>query len=235
MEAKTNNRASTALEVFLTAVSYYGCPSRVRTDHGGENIEVGRFMIEVRGPNRGSFLTGKSTRNTRIERMLVDVKKDATHPVKLLFQELQSSGLLDVGDETDIYCLQVVFIPLLQVILNEMMVAWNCHSMRTAKGTSPNKQFLQSLFKLQQQGREFTELKQDIEMPIGFVVEDVLRENQVHVPEIDIPELSDAQRERIYRRYSVPSDSTSNRLEIARTNYLRARRFIRFCLAAEGN
>jgi hypothetical protein len=30
MEAKTNNRASTALEVFLTAVSYYGCPSRVR-------------------------------------------------------------------------------------------------------------------------------------------------------------------------------------------------------------
>jgi hypothetical protein len=67
---------------------------------------------------------------------------------------------LDVGDETDIYCLQVVFIPLLQVILNEMMVAWNCHSMRTAKGTSPNKQFLQSLFKLQQQGREFTELKQ---------------------------------------------------------------------------
>ncbi|KAI9552157.1 hypothetical protein GHT06_022494 [Daphnia sinensis] len=104
---------------------------------------------------------------------------DATYPVKLLFQELQISGLLDVGDETDIYCLHVVFIPLLQVILNEMRVAWNCHSMQTAKGTSLNKQFIKSLFNLQQQGREFTELKQNIEMPIDFVVEDVLRENQV--------------------------------------------------------
>ena len=44
-----------------------GHPARVRTDHGGKNIQVWQLMEDRRGPNRGSFLAGSSTRNQRIE------------------------------------------------------------------------------------------------------------------------------------------------------------------------
>ena len=43
----------------------------------------------------------------------------------LISKEIQSSGLLDFGDKRDIYCLPIVFIPLLQGILNEIMGIWN--------------------------------------------------------------------------------------------------------------
>ncbi len=45
-----NNRATTALSGFMTqGVNVYGCPHRIRTDKGGENIEIARFVIGVRG------------------------------------------------------------------------------------------------------------------------------------------------------------------------------------------
>ena len=40
-----DNCASTVLDTFLTGVSGYGTPARVRSDHGGENVEVWRHML----------------------------------------------------------------------------------------------------------------------------------------------------------------------------------------------
>ena len=37
-----NNQAQTVLELFREAVSTFGLPDRVRSDHGGENIDVWR-------------------------------------------------------------------------------------------------------------------------------------------------------------------------------------------------
>ena len=53
--------------LFQEAIVKYNIPSRVRSDESLENIEVGRFMIQVQGTNRGSILTVSSVHNQRIE------------------------------------------------------------------------------------------------------------------------------------------------------------------------
>lgn len=61
LQASTNNRASTVLTLFKQAVAEFGLPSRVRCDKGGENYDVGWFMLThpSRGPGRGSIIAGE--------------------------------------------------------------------------------------------------------------------------------------------------------------------------------
>ena len=73
LKCSTNNRKETVEGLFLQAVDKYSWPSRVRTDHGGENVLVWERMIAFRGHDRGSALIGTSTRNQRIERLWRDV------------------------------------------------------------------------------------------------------------------------------------------------------------------
>ena len=49
LQASDNNRASTVLTLFIEATDNHGWPSRVRSDKGGENVDVARVMLTVRG------------------------------------------------------------------------------------------------------------------------------------------------------------------------------------------
>ena len=73
LSCSTNNRADTVLRKFLGASQEFGFPSRVRSDHGGENYDVEQFMLIFCGLGRISHITGSSTRNQRIERLWRDV------------------------------------------------------------------------------------------------------------------------------------------------------------------
>jgi ABC-type Fe3+ transport system permease subunit len=93
LRASTNNKATTVLDVFLEAIGVFGLPMRMRGDRGGENVAVSVYMIMRRGHNRASFMWGssvlmsfivgvkdrlifdkhRSTHNTRIERLWVEV------------------------------------------------------------------------------------------------------------------------------------------------------------------
>ena len=73
LKCTVNNTAATLPKCFLEAVRQFGIPSRVRSDKGLENVGIADFMIEKRGGNRGSMITGPSTHNQRIERLWRDV------------------------------------------------------------------------------------------------------------------------------------------------------------------
>ena len=76
MNCSTDNQAATVLQHFLQATTQYGLPHKVRTDAGGENVDVWRHMIHHWG-STSSATVGSSVHNTRIERLWRDVRKSA--------------------------------------------------------------------------------------------------------------------------------------------------------------
>ena len=92
-ETSDNNRAHTVLQKFTTAVEKYGRPLRVRTDHGGENVQIWQNMIHHHGPS--SVIAGSSIRNQRVERLNGDVNTKVNQYYAEIFRELEFERRLD--------------------------------------------------------------------------------------------------------------------------------------------
>ena len=90
-----NNKAETVLTLFKEGSAKWGIPSRVRSDYGMENYQVGAFMIEKRGGNRGSIITGSSVHNSRVERTHRDVFCGVLVFFAHIFQDMGIMGILN--------------------------------------------------------------------------------------------------------------------------------------------
>ena len=69
-----NNRASTVLSAFTNAVYVHGLPECIRTDLGGENVEVWGLMLEEHNSTT-AIVTGSSAHNECIECIWCEVHR----------------------------------------------------------------------------------------------------------------------------------------------------------------
>lgn len=151
IRAHNNNRADTVLGLFLDAISVHGTPSRVRGDHGTENVKVAEWMEENQGEGRGSYIWGRfvclssslgydpshapfpfhrSVHNSRIERVWYDVTEGFGGKWKEFFTDLEANEGLDVDNPAHLWLLHHLF---LNNINRDALVwaeTWNNHKLQ---------------------------------------------------------------------------------------------------------
>ena len=67
LKSLDNNRAVTTYEYFQNAIEEYQYLLQVRRDKGVENRMIAKYIIVIRGYEMRSFISDKSTHNTRID------------------------------------------------------------------------------------------------------------------------------------------------------------------------
>ena len=141
LRCSDNNRASTVLTAFLSAVQRHGLPERLRTDLGGENVDAWRYMVEQHA-STSAVITGSSVHNERIERLWRDVYRCVGVIYHDCFRKLEEENFLHPLNETDMYCLKFVFIPRINATLESFVQSWNNHSLSTENNMTPNQLFI---------------------------------------------------------------------------------------------
>ena len=91
-------------------------------------------MIILRGTDCGSHITGRSTRNQRIERLWRDVFDNCLSLFYRLFYELEDNGALDVEDDMHLVSLHYVYTPRINESLSSFREAWNNHGLSSTSG-----------------------------------------------------------------------------------------------------
>ena len=142
LHCSTNNQASTVLTSFIDAVGKYGLPEQVRSDHGGENVQVWRYMMEQHH-SESAVLVGSSTHNERIERLWRDVHRCVAVLFADLFRGMEAEGILSCLNEVDLFCLHWVFLPRINRVLNSFVESWNNHPLSSSQNLTPNQLFIQ--------------------------------------------------------------------------------------------
>ena len=185
-----NNRSSTPLDFFRSAVTQYGLPNLIRSDCGGENVAIWRYMIASHNLDYSSVLTGSSVHNERIERLWCDVRRCVVSVYADVFRKLEAEHRLDTLNEVDVYCLHFVFLPRINKCLSEFMESWNHHALSTEGNMSPFQLLYEGLNHLALNNQDSTSSNADTEVDVSSLVHD-----HVIVPRINFVPCSVLQQE----------------------------------------
>ena len=134
--ATDNNRADTVLGIFMEATGPSSrvnlLPSRLRGDRGGENRRK-------RGLGRGSYLTGASWQNQRIESYWRFLNSQCLGYYRKLIKDMVKARQFSSADEGDRWVFQYLFLPLINHDLEVYIEAWDHHPIRTERSLSPRR------------------------------------------------------------------------------------------------
>ena len=145
LKCADNNRAPTVLDYFREGVARFGLPEFVRSDHGGENIGVWRYMIATHSNDQSRVITGSSVHNERIERMWQDVHRCVARTFGDTFRDLECDCVLDPLNEADLYCIHYIYLPRINKALLEFQESWNNHALSTEGNRTPYQLLLEGL------------------------------------------------------------------------------------------
>ena len=123
------------LLAFEKGISDYGIPRRIRSDRGGENVDVW-LASNSSDSTVAPVIVGSSTHNERIERLWRDVHR-CVKPFADKFRELEELELFDPLNEIDIFCLHVCFLPRINKCIKAFQEAWNDHRLSTEHNATP--------------------------------------------------------------------------------------------------
>ena len=145
----TDNKAATVFTLFMDGVTEFGLTSRVRSDKGGENVDVTWFMLThpSRGPDRGSHITGRSVHNQRIERMWRDLFAGCTHLFYELFHFMEECGILDASNEHHLTALHYVYQPRINRSLADFKSGHNNGPISSEGNQSPEQLWINGMIR----------------------------------------------------------------------------------------
>ncbi|VDI32535.1 Hypothetical predicted protein [Mytilus galloprovincialis] len=145
LHASNNNQSTTVYDLFIEATTQHGVPSRIRVDHGVENVDICTFMEGYRGTNRGSAIKGKSCHNQRIERLWVDLWDSVSNEYYDLFTFMEDDELLDITSACHMWAFQYVFLPRINKSLKMFVYQYNNHGLSTEGSMTPYQLFIKGV------------------------------------------------------------------------------------------
>ena len=105
-------------------------------------------MLEKGGIGRGIFIESRSVHNQRIERLWVDVYLGVKQIYLAVFLGLERSGVLDVANEIDMFCLHYVYLRRINNHLQRFLDGWNNHPISTERNMTPNQLWIYDLHRI---------------------------------------------------------------------------------------